>query len=46
VLGYVPEDTYAVQTAGQDYLATFGPGVPAKGTSKPTRKGGRPGGKS
>ena len=37
VLGYVPEDTYAVQTAGQDYLATFGPGVPPKGSSKPAR---------
>ncbi len=34
VLGYVDEDTYAVQTAGQDFLATFGPGVPAKGTPK------------
>ena len=40
VLGYVSEDTYAVQTAGQDYLATFGPGVPAKGSSKPPRGGG------
>jgi Amt family ammonium transporter len=39
VLGYVNEETYAVQTAGQDYLATFGPGVPAKGTAKPERKG-------
>jgi ammonium transporter, Amt family len=46
VLGYVSEDTYAVQTAGQDYLAAFGPGVPAKGSSKPSRGGGRPGGKS
>ena len=27
VLGYVPEETYAVQTASQDYLATFGPGA-------------------
>ncbi len=34
VLGYVDEDTYAVQTAGQDFLATFGPGVPAKGEPK------------
>jgi hypothetical protein len=41
VLGYVSEDTYAVQTAGQDYLAAYGPGVPAKGSSKPARKGGR-----
>ena len=46
VLGYVSEDTYAVQTAGQDYLAAYGPGVPAKGSSKPKRGGGRPGGKS
>ena len=30
VLGYVGEETYAVRTAGQDFLATFGPGVPAK----------------
>ena len=43
VLGYVSEDTYAVQTAGQDYLATFGPGVPAKGTSKPARPPRKPG---
>jgi Amt family ammonium transporter len=34
VLGYVPEETYAVQTASQNYLATFGPGVPPKGASK------------
>ncbi len=38
VLGYVPEETYAVQTAGQDYLATFGPGVPPKGSSSPSKK--------
>ena len=37
VLGYVDEDTYAVQTAGQDFLATFGPGVPLKGSPKPPR---------
>jgi Amt family ammonium transporter len=37
VLGYVPEETYAVQTAGQDYLATFGPGVPPKGSSSPSK---------
>ena len=46
VLGYVPEETYAVQTASQDYLATFGPGVPPKGSSSPakgaTRKPGKP----
>ena len=34
VLGYVGEETYAVRTAGQDFLATFGPGVPAKSASK------------
>lgn len=44
VLGYVAEETYAVQTAGQDYLATFGPGVPPKGSSRPPRGGGRKGG--
>jgi len=43
VLGYVDEDTYAVQTAGQDFLATFGPGVPIKGSSKPPRPASRPG---
>ncbi|WP_435005187.1 ammonium transporter [Tundrisphaera lichenicola] len=43
VLGYVSEDTYAVQTAGQDYLATFGPGVPPKGSSKPARNPGKAG---
>jgi len=43
VLGYVDEDTYAVQTAGQDFLATFGPGVPTKGSSSPPRSPGRPG---
>ena len=37
VLGYVPEETYAVQTAGQDYLATFGPGVPPRGSSSPAK---------
>jgi ammonium transporter, Amt family len=37
VLGYVPEETYAVQTASQDYLATFGPGVPPKGASSATK---------
>ncbi len=41
VLGYVPEETYAVQTASQDYLATFGPGVPPKGSSSPSRGSGR-----
>ena len=35
VLGYVGEETYAVRTAGQDFLATFGPGVPPKAASKP-----------
>ncbi len=45
VLGYVPEETYAVQTASQDYLATFGPGVPAKGTSGPPKGAGRKPGK-
>lgn len=47
VLGYVGEETYAVRTAGQDFLATFGPGVPPKAASKsappvparPTRPG-------
>ena len=43
VLGYVPEETYAVQTASQDYLATFGPGVPPKGSSSPIRGAGRGG---
>ncbi len=43
VLGYVPEETYAVQTAGQDYLATHGPGVPAKGSPRPSRGPGRAG---
>lgn len=37
VLGYVPEETYAVQTASQDFLATFGPGVPAKRSSSPSK---------
>jgi ammonium transporter, Amt family len=41
VVGYVPEETYAVQTAGQDYLATFGPGVPPKGSSSPARGAGK-----
>ena len=41
VLGYVPEETYAVQTASQDYLATFGPGVPPKGSSSPTKGAGK-----
>jgi Amt family ammonium transporter len=45
VLGYVPEETYAVQTAGQDYLATFGPGVPPKGSSSPVKGPGRGPGK-
>jgi len=34
VLGYVGEETYAVRTAGQDFLATFGPGVPPKSAAK------------
>jgi Amt family ammonium transporter len=37
VLGYVLEETYAVQTASQDYLATFGPGVPPKGASRASK---------
>ena len=37
VLGYVGEETYAVRTAGQDFLATFGPGVPAKDAARPNR---------
>jgi Amt family ammonium transporter len=41
VLGYVTEETYAVQTASQDYLATFGPGVPPKGSSSPEKGAGR-----
>ena len=41
VLGYVPEETYAVQTASQDYLATFGPGVPPKGSSSPAKGAGK-----
>ena len=41
VLGYVPEETYAVQTASQDYLATFGPGVPPKGSSSPSKGPGK-----
>jgi Amt family ammonium transporter len=45
VLGYVPEETYAVQTASQDYLATFGPGVPPKGSSSPSKGAGRAPGK-
>jgi ammonium transporter, Amt family len=45
VLGYVPEETYAVQTASQDYLATFGPGVPTKGSSSPAKGSGKSGGK-
>ena len=36
ILGYVGEETYAVRTAGQAFLATFGPGVPPKSASKPT----------
>ena len=44
VLGYVDEDTYAVQTAGQDFLATFGPGVPAKGAPKSGLGGPKSGG--
>ena len=36
VLGYVGEETYAVRTAGQDFLATHGPGVPPKSAAKPT----------
>lgn len=30
VMGYVDEDSIAVQVAGQEHLSTFGPGVPAK----------------
>jgi ammonium transporter, Amt family len=45
VLGYVPEETYAVQTASQDYLATFGPGVPPKGSSSPAKGTGKAKGK-
>jgi ammonium transporter, Amt family len=45
VLGYVPEETYAVQTASQDYLATFGPGVPTKGSSIPAKGSGKSAGK-
>ena len=45
VLGYVPEETYAVQTASQDYLATFGPGVPPKGSSSPAKRAGKASGK-
>jgi ammonium transporter, Amt family len=41
VLGYVPEETYAVQTASQDYLATFGPGVPPKGSSSQVKGSGK-----
>ncbi len=41
VLGYVLEESYAVQTASQDYLATFGPGVPPKGSSSPVRAPGK-----
>ncbi len=44
VLGYVDEDTYAVQTAGQDFLATFGPGVPPKGGPKSGLGGPKAGG--
>ncbi len=36
ILGYVGEETYAVRTAGQDFLATFGPGVPPKSAAKPS----------
>ena len=36
VLGYVGEETYAVRTAGQDFLATFGPGVPPKKAAQAT----------
>lgn len=32
VMGYVNEDSIAVQVAGQEHLSTFGPGVPAKKT--------------
>ena len=35
VLGYVGEETYAVRTAGQAFLASFGPGVPPKSAAKP-----------
>jgi Amt family ammonium transporter len=45
VLGYVPEETYAVQTASQDYLATFGPGVPPRGSSSQAKGAGRARGK-
>jgi len=30
VAGYVPEDTIAVQVAGQEYLSAYGPGVPGR----------------
>jgi ammonium transporter, Amt family len=33
VMGYVNEDSVAVQVAGQEHLSTFGPGVPAKKNS-------------
>jgi hypothetical protein len=29
-MGYVNEDTVAVQVAGQEHLNVFGPGVPSK----------------
>ncbi len=28
VLGYVNEDTHAVQIAGEEFISTHGPGVP------------------
>ena len=35
VSGYISEDSYAVQIAGQEHLSVFGPGVPAK--TKPSQ---------
>jgi Amt family ammonium transporter len=38
VLGYINEDTRAVQIAGEDFLATHGPGVPTKVMPEPSHK--------
>jgi Amt family ammonium transporter len=38
VLGYINEDTRAVQIAGEEFLATHGPGVPTKVMPEPSHK--------
>jgi Amt family ammonium transporter len=38
VLGYITEDTRAIQVAGEEFLATHGPGVPTRVMPEPDRR--------